>query len=119
MSQTILGGRGMNWARRAVTSSHLRSSRHARWLVAAALACMVGLYSLQVTHLHHSTKTSLAYPKSQVERPALLDGLLPNLAPIAPFQARYHLTLPEPGLGFAADSPRLTPQGRAPPFLYS
>lgn len=85
----------------------------------AALACMVGLYSLQVTHLHPSAKTSLAYPKSQVERPALLDGLLPDLLPIAPFQASYHFTLPEPGLGFVADTPRLTPQGRAPPFLYS
>ncbi len=109
----------MNRARRAVTSSHLRSSSLALWLVVAALVCMVGLYSLQVTHLHHSTKTSLTYPKSQVERPALLDGLLPDLAPIAPLQASYHLTLTEPGPDFVADTPRLTPQGRAPPFLYS
>lgn len=109
----------MNRARCAVTSSRLRSSRLARWLVMAALACMVGLYSLQVTHLHPSAKTSLVYPKSQVERPALLDDLLPDLTPIAPLPASYHLILSEPRPGFVADTPRLTPQGRAPPFLYS
>lgn len=80
---------------------------------------MVGLYSLQVTHLHRSVKSSLEYPKSQVERPALLDDLVPDLAATVSFRVCYHVVLPDPEVGFPAALPRLTPQGRAPPSRYS
>ena len=86
-----------------------------RWLVFVALACMVGLYSLQVTHFHSSAKHSLEYPKSQVERPAVLDALLPDLAASLIFTISYQFDTPDPEGDFLVRSPRLQPQSRAPP----
>jgi hypothetical protein len=89
------------------------------WLLFAALTCMVGLYSLQVIHFHPSVKFSQEYPKSQVEKPVLLDGLLPELATLAVFTVSYHLDTPDPDVVPTPCPPRLKPQGRAPPSLYS
>lgn len=80
---------------------------------------MVGLYSLQVTHLHHNVKSSLEYPKSQVERPALLDGKLPDLSATVSFHVSYYIVQPDPDVSFLVGLPRLTPQGRAPPLQHS
>jgi len=90
-----------------------------RWLVFAALACMVGLYSLQVTHFHSSAKHSLEYPKSQVERPAVPDARLPDLAAGLVFNVSYHFDTLDPDGDFLTRSPYLQPQSRAPPFLNS
>lgn len=90
-----------------------------RYLLLAALTCMVGLYSLQVTHFHSSTKHSLEYPKSQVERPALHDTVLPDLTATLDFCALYHFTATDSGRCFIHRTLRFKPPGRAPPSRYS
>ena len=109
----------MVMAKHSAGTSYRRLRRRHRWLVFAALACMLGLYSLQVTHLHPSTQSSLEYPKSQVEKPVLLDDLLPDLAAAVSFNVSYYVDTPYQDDVFAGDPPRLQPPSRAPPFLRS
>lgn len=109
----------MAMAKHSAGAPYPRPCRRHRWLVFAALACMLGLYSLQVTHLHPSTQSSLEYPKSQVEKAVLLDDLLPDLAAAISFSVSYYVDTPYPDDVFAGDSPRLQPPSRAPPSLRS
>jgi len=109
----------MVMAKHSTGTSYKRPRRRHPWLAFAALACMLGLYSLQVTHLHPSTQSSLEYPKSQVEKPALLDDLLPDLTATVSFSVSYYVDIPDRDDGFAGDSPRLQPPSRAPPSFHS
>lgn len=117
--QPFLTSLDMVMAEHPTSTSKPRPNRRHSWLVFAALTCMVGLYSLQVTHFHPSVKYSQEYPKSQAEKPVLLDGLLPELSVVAVFTVSYHPETPYHDVGSPSCPPRLKPQGRAPPSLYS
>lgn len=90
-----------------------------RYLVLAALTCMVGLYSLQVMHVHLAVKSSLVYPKSQVERPLAAENQLPDLTAALSFRTLYHFTVADSDYRYVHLTLRLKPQSRAPPSRYS
>ncbi|HKV97990.1 MAG TPA: hypothetical protein VJR90_10970 [Gammaproteobacteria bacterium] len=95
----------------------LRRTRWRRWLVIAALVCVVGIYSIELTHDHKTTAAELACPVCHVLAHGAPNLLKANLTPLVRFAGWYRHILPR--LDFSAVSLRfnLKPQPRAPPIV--
>jgi hypothetical protein len=87
------------------------------WLLLLALACTVGLYSVEATHQHRTAADDLRCPVCHVLGHNALDSATPDLKPVLLSVLLFFVLLPvvlttRPHRSF---SPR--PQTRAPPSL--
>lgn len=97
----------------------LRQARCRRWLVAAVLACTVGIYSIVLTH-HHKTKASeLACPVCQVMAHGAPSLHKPKLTPVVSIAGWYRHDLPQSQHFVISLQFDYRPQPRAPPLLAS
>lgn len=93
----------------------LRQARWRRWLVAAALVCVVGVFSIALTHHHKSEKAELSCPVCQVLAHGIPAPAKPNLAPALKNASWYRHTLPQWAFSPFVRRYSLKPQPRAPP----
>ena len=94
----------------------LQHARWRRWLVVAALVCMVGIYSIALTHHHKTEKAELACPVCQVMAHGAPSLLKPNLTPVVSYAGWYRHALPRQEFFTAPLRFNLKPQPRAPPI---
>lgn len=95
----------------------LRGARWRRWLVIAALVCTIGIYSIELTHLHRGTAAELACPVCHVLAHGAPNLLKPNLTPLVSFAGWYCHILPWREFSLAPLRFDLKPQPRAPPVI--
>lgn len=93
----------------------LRRARWRKWLLIAALVCMLGIYSIGLTHHHQSRAAELACPVCQVMAHGAPNLLKPNLTPVASFAGWYRHDLPQSQRFVISPQFELRPQPRAPP----
>ncbi|MGB9429095.1 MAG: hypothetical protein WCC11_04345 [Gammaproteobacteria bacterium] len=94
----------------------LRRARWRRWLVVAALVCMVGIYSIALTHHHKTERAELTCPVCQVMAHGAPSLLKPNLTPVVSYASWYRHTLPRQEFFAVPLRFNLKPQPRAPPL---
>jgi len=87
-----------------------------KWLLVTTLAWLVALYSIHVTHFRHSSTDARECPKCDVDRPAVLDALPPDLAATLRFTVSYCVALSTVQEVFLSPPPVLKPHSRAPPL---
>ncbi|MGH8293052.1 MAG: hypothetical protein ACRESA_06210 [Gammaproteobacteria bacterium] len=93
----------------------LRQAHWRRWLVALALVCVVGIYSIEVTHHHKTAASELACPICQVMAHGAPNLLKPALSPVVSFAGWYRHVLPRMDSAGVRSILKLLPQPRAPP----
>lgn len=97
----------------------LRRARWRRWLVIAALVCVVGIYSIELTHDHKTKAAELACPVCHVLAHGAPSLLKPNLIPAVSFSGWYRHVLLHRDFSLAPLRFNLKPQPRAPPLIAS
>lgn len=95
----------------------LRGARWRRWLVIAALVCTIGIYSIELTHLHRGTAAELACPVCHVLAHGAPNLLKPNLTPLVSFAGWYRHDLSQSQRLVISPQFDLKPQPRAPPVI--
>lgn len=85
------------------------------WLLLLALACTVGLYSVEATHNHRSAADDLRCPVCHVLGHNALDSTTPELKPALVSALLLFLALPLTFLVLPRRGHFLTPPSRAPP----
>lgn len=95
----------------------LRQASWRRWLVVAALICTVGIYSIELIHLHRSTAAELACPVCHTLAHGAPNLLKPNLTPAVSYAGWYRHVLPRRDSSAVPLRFSLRPQPRAPPFF--
>jgi len=94
-----------------------RRPRWRAWLLMLALACTVGLYSIEATHNHRTAADDLRCPVCHVLGHNALDSATPDLKPVVVSALLFFLLLTT---GVAVPARRfafLRPPSRAPPSL--
>ncbi|MGH8400999.1 MAG: hypothetical protein ACRESU_07850 [Gammaproteobacteria bacterium] len=86
-----------------------------RWLVALALICVVGVYSIELTHDHETAASELACPVCHVMAHGAPNLFKPSLSPTISFIGWYLHVLPLQGSSHVHTVIRLRPEPRAPP----
>ncbi|MGA9851814.1 MAG: hypothetical protein WBR15_02660 [Gammaproteobacteria bacterium] len=94
----------------------LRQAGWRKWLVAVALVCMVGIYSIEVTHHHKTEASELACPVCHVMAHGAPNILKPALSPAVSFAGWYRHVLPRADFTVVRSTLNLLPQPRAPPI---
>ena len=97
----------------------LRRARWRKWLLIAAFVCMLGIYSIGLTHHHQSRAAELACPVCQVMAHGAPNLLKPNLTPVVSFAGWYQHVLPRREVLIIPLRFNLIPQPRAPPVIAS
>lgn len=97
----------------------LRRARWRRWLVITALVCVVGIFSIGVTHHHQTLAAELACPVCHITAHGSPDLLHVDTTPAASFAGWYRHALPHTNFVFAPSRFNLTPPARAPPASVS
>ncbi|MGH8307221.1 MAG: hypothetical protein ACRER0_03030 [Gammaproteobacteria bacterium] len=93
----------------------LRQAGWRKWLVALALVCVVGIYSIEVTHHHKTEASELACPICHVMAHGAPNLLKPVLSPVVSFAGWYQHVLPRTTSAVVRSVIKLLPQPRAPP----
>lgn len=88
-------------------------------LLLAALACAVGLYSIEATHNHRTAVDELRCPVCHVVGHSALDVYTPDLTPAFNPALFAYLPAADDAPGSPRDSFSLRPRSRAPPSLVS
>jgi hypothetical protein len=86
-----------------------------KWLTLLTLACVVGLYTVKVTHVFMTAHDSLVFQKVMAETEASAGLITPPPTPVLPVRVAYYFRWHAPERYFLPYSRDLTPQGRAPP----
>jgi hypothetical protein len=94
---------------------HPKLRRWGRWLLLAAMACTIALYSIEVTHNHRTAADDLRCPVCHVLGHNALDSAATDLKPaLIPALLLYVLILPALML-LPKRRAFFTPPSRAPP----
>lgn len=93
----------------------LRRTQWRAWLVALALVCTVGIYSIELTHDHKTMAAELACPVCHVMAHGAPNLLKPSLTPAVSIVGWYRHVLPRTDATGLRPAPALLPQPRAPP----
>ncbi|MGH8279564.1 MAG: hypothetical protein ACRETQ_08390 [Gammaproteobacteria bacterium] len=103
---------------RLTSRNFLPVLRHAGWrrcLLAVALVCMVGIFSVGVTHHHKTLAAELACPVCHVTAHGAPDLLHVDVTPSASFAGWYRHPLLTLRTSHVLPSFGLRPPARAPP----
>jgi hypothetical protein len=106
----------------AVSTLHkdiLPSVRQAPWrrlLVVLALICVVGVYSIELTHDHKTLASELACPICHGMAHGAPNPFKPFIKPSISFNSWYLHVLPRQGFGHVYSVSKYLPEPRAPPF---
>ncbi|HEY1992718.1 MAG TPA: hypothetical protein VGH71_09675 [Gammaproteobacteria bacterium] len=95
------------------TGHRLRDWR--AWLLLLALACTVGLYSVEATHNHRNAADDLRCPVCHVVGHNALDSTTPELKPALVFALSLFVALPFSLVVLPRRGYLLSPPSRAPP----
>jgi hypothetical protein len=96
----------------------LPSVRQASWrrlLVALALICVVGVYSIELTHDHKTLASELACPVCHVMAHGAPNLFKPAIKPAVSFIGWYLHVLPWRGFSRVHSISKFLPEPRAPP----
>jgi hypothetical protein len=93
----------------------VRQAPWRRWLVALALICVVGVYSIELTHDHKTLASELACPVCHVMAHGAPNLFKPVIKPVISFIGWYLHVLPRQGFSHVHSVAKLLPEPRAPP----
>ena len=86
-----------------------------KWLAIYAVTCVVALYSIEATHVHHNSADQLHCPVCHVVGHNPLDSSTPELTPALTLSVLFFMLLPVAATGLPRRPFFPKPQTRAPP----
>ncbi|HVC29291.1 MAG TPA: hypothetical protein VNF48_07030 [Gammaproteobacteria bacterium] len=96
-----------------------RKARWRKWVAVCALACTIGVYSIELTHDHETLASQLGCPICHVMAHSAPNLLKPNITPVFSQLNWFSHFKPAPAAGALHNSFAVKPQTRAPPVFTS